>query len=142
MPVLPDHQRPDSQVWFQARYQATRAHTRGFRGHTNGDLESARARIQGHFALRKLGPQSHQGRVHLPCARECRDLGLALIPTNLFLKSAFSKLFTEFGHNFYELFSPDFMHEFELGVWKNTFHHLMRLLELQGEDAVEEFNAR
>lgn len=34
------------------------------------------------------------------------------------------------------------MHEFELGVWKGTFIHLMRLLAAQGEDTVQEFNRR
>jgi len=37
---------------------------------------------------------------------------------------------------------PDFMHEFELGVWKATLTHLIRLLYEVGNDAVQEFNAR
>ena len=58
------------------------------------------------------------------------------------LQSAFSERLYEFGINFYELFAPDVMHEFELGVWKGVFHHLMRLLQLHGDQTVEEFNAR
>lgn len=57
-------------------------------------------------------------------------------------QSAFSARFAKFGMNFYELFVPDLMHEFELGVWKGTFIHLMRLLSAQGEDIVQEFNRR
>ncbi|PIL34014.1 hypothetical protein GSI_03722 [Ganoderma sinense ZZ0214-1] len=41
----------------------------------------------------------------------------------------------------YELLAPDLMHEFELGVWKGIFTHLMRLLAAQGDDAVETFNS-
>ncbi|OJT06904.1 hypothetical protein TRAPUB_2244, partial [Trametes pubescens] len=58
------------------------------------------------------------------------------------IQSAFSTRFAKFGMNFYELFVPDLMHEFELGVWKGTFIHLMRLLSAQGEDTVQEFNQR
>ena len=42
----------------------------------------------------------------------------------------------------YELFVPDLMHEFELGVWKGIFIHLMRMLAAKGADIVEEFNSR
>ncbi|PIL35075.1 hypothetical protein GSI_02863 [Ganoderma sinense ZZ0214-1] len=38
--------------------------------------------------------------------------------------------------------SPDLMHEFELGVWKGIFTHLMRMLAAKGADVVEEFNSR
>lgn len=34
------------------------------------------------------------------------------------------------------------MHEFELGVWKGTFIHLLRLLDAQGDEATQEFNRR
>ncbi len=37
---------------------------------------------------------------------------------------------------------PDLMHEFDLGVWKGTFIHLMRLLHAQGHIAVKEFDQR
>lgn len=40
------------------------------------------------------------------------------------------------------MFAPDLMHEFELGVWKGTFTHLIRLLHSQGDDAVQEFDWR
>ncbi|KAI9069921.1 hypothetical protein FKP32DRAFT_1608199 [Trametes sanguinea] len=58
------------------------------------------------------------------------------------IQTAFSKRLSPFGVNFYELFVPDLMHEFELGVWKGIFAHLLRLLEAQGEDVVAEFNRR
>ncbi|TBU36386.1 hypothetical protein BD309DRAFT_1072014 [Dichomitus squalens] len=40
-------------------------------------------------------------------------------------RSAFSIRFARFKQNCYDLFTPDLMHEFELGVWKSTFTHLI-----------------
>jgi len=37
---------------------------------------------------------------------------------------------------------PDFMHEFELGVWKATFTHLIRILVAHGEGAIQDLNGR
>ncbi|KAJ7697053.1 hypothetical protein B0H17DRAFT_1197774 [Mycena rosella] len=36
----------------------------------------------------------------------------------------------------------DFMHEFELGVWKAIFTHLIRILMAHGDDAVQSLNER
>ncbi|PIL35257.1 hypothetical protein GSI_01982 [Ganoderma sinense ZZ0214-1] len=58
------------------------------------------------------------------------------------IQSAFSARLSPFGVNFYEILAPDLMHEFELGVWKGVFTHLMRMLAAKGDDAVEEFNSR
>ncbi|KAI0263908.1 hypothetical protein BC834DRAFT_970987 [Gloeopeniophorella convolvens] len=58
------------------------------------------------------------------------------------IRSAFSEKLHEHGVNFYSLFVPDLLHEFELGVWKNTFIHLMRCLYDRGEDALAELNRR
>lgn len=33
------------------------------------------------------------------------------------------------GFNFFSVFLVDLMHEFELGVWKRIFTHLLRILE-------------
>ncbi len=40
------------------------------------------------------------------------------------------------------MFAPDLMHEVELGVWKGTFAHLLRLVQAQGPGSIQEFNAR
>ncbi|OSC99224.1 hypothetical protein PYCCODRAFT_1416437 [Trametes coccinea BRFM310] len=56
--------------------------------------------------------------------------------------SAFSSRLSRFGMNHYQLFVPDLMHEFEIGVWKNTFAHLLRLLAAQGLKTIHEFNRR
>ncbi|TBU39473.1 hypothetical protein BD309DRAFT_836154, partial [Dichomitus squalens] len=58
------------------------------------------------------------------------------------IQSAFSTRFSEHDVNFYDMLAPDLMHEFELGVWKGVFTHLMRMLAEKGDDTVEEFNSR
>jgi hypothetical protein len=37
---------------------------------------------------------------------------------------------------------PDLMNEFELGVWKATFTHLIRILVANGGDSVQGLNDR
>ena len=49
--------------------------------------------------------------------------------------------FREF-FNFVKLFVVDLLHEFELGVWKATFTHLLRILHAAGDDAIQELNRR
>jgi len=38
------------------------------------------------------------------------------------------------------MFVVDFLHEFELGVWKTTFTHLIRILYAHGDAAVTKLN--
>jgi hypothetical protein len=40
------------------------------------------------------------------------------------------------------MFVPDLLHEFELGVWKSTFKHLIRILHAAGGDLIQELNFR
>lgn len=54
-------------------------------------------------------------------------------------QNAFSSL-VQFGFNIFEALVPDFMHEFELGVWKALFIHLIRIMVSVG--AVQELNRR
>ncbi|KJA18100.1 hypothetical protein HYPSUDRAFT_145489 [Hypholoma sublateritium FD-334 SS-4] len=49
----------------------------------------------------------------------------SLVPT----ENAFSHRLSRFGFNLFSIFLVDFMHEFELGVWKKVFIHLLRILE-------------
>ncbi|KJA15704.1 hypothetical protein HYPSUDRAFT_148732 [Hypholoma sublateritium FD-334 SS-4] len=49
----------------------------------------------------------------------------SLVPT----QNAFSDKLSRFGFNLFSMFLVDFMHEFELGVWKKVFIHLLRILE-------------
>ena len=57
-------------------------------------------------------------------------------------KSAFSIRLAQYGINYFKLFVPDVMHEFDLGVWKSTFTHLIRVLIATGTDAVQELDRR
>lgn len=40
------------------------------------------------------------------------------------------------------MFIPDLLHEFELGVWKATFIHLIRVLYAYGHDTIQALNKR
>ena len=57
-------------------------------------------------------------------------------------QSAFSQRLFSHGFNHYKMFVPDLLHEFELGVWKATFTHLMRILYAMGGTAVQQLNKR
>ena len=69
---------------------------------------------------------------------------VSLCPSSFLLsvQSAFSIRFSEFGQNHYALYAPDLMHEFELGLWKAVFIHLLRLLVALGADSIQEFDTR
>ncbi|KAI9059487.1 hypothetical protein FKP32DRAFT_1657872 [Trametes sanguinea] len=62
----------------------------------------------------------------------------SLVPT----VNVFSERLSPLLPNFHELFVPDFLHEWELGVWKNLMIHLIRILHAESGNAVREFNAR
>jgi hypothetical protein len=40
------------------------------------------------------------------------------------------------------MFVPDLLHEFELGVWKAVFMHLLRILHAIPGDAIQMLNQR
>ncbi|KAL5482917.1 hypothetical protein ACEPAI_9512 [Sanghuangporus weigelae] len=61
----------------------------------------------------------------------------SLIPT----RNAFSSL-SKFGFNFHDMFTPDLLHEFELGVWKSIFIHLIRIIVAEGGDLISTLNIR
>ncbi|THH16591.1 hypothetical protein EUX98_g9280 [Antrodiella citrinella] len=57
-------------------------------------------------------------------------------------RNAFSTRLSVFGVNFYTMFAPDLLHEFELGVWKAVFIHLLRILHAAGGNVIQELNQR
>ncbi|KAI9060685.1 hypothetical protein FKP32DRAFT_1668146 [Trametes sanguinea] len=57
-------------------------------------------------------------------------------------QSAFSRRLASFGFDIYRTLVPDVMHEVELGVWKSTLTHLVRILVARGASTVNTFNAR
>ena len=58
------------------------------------------------------------------------------------IQSAFSLKLFKHGFNYFDVMVPDLMHEFELGVWKSIFIHLLRILTAHNPEAVDELNAR
>jgi hypothetical protein len=52
------------------------------------------------------------------------------------------KVLKEFGFRIYSILVMDFLHEFELGVWKAILLHLIRILYAHGDSTVTEFNKR
>lgn len=66
----------------------------------------------------------------------------ALLINPINLQSAFSIRLAPFDINFYSLFMPDLMHEFELGVWKAVFIHLVRVLYALGGEKIQQMNDR
>jgi hypothetical protein len=46
------------------------------------------------------------------------------------------------GFNYFELYFPDLLHEFELGCWKAVFTHLLRILYTYSGDAIQTLNER
>ncbi|KAH7917181.1 hypothetical protein BV22DRAFT_1052620, partial [Leucogyrophana mollusca] len=66
----------------------------------------------------------------------------SLVPTSL--QNAFSKRLGSLGFNLFFMLVVDLLHEFELGVWKALFTHLIRILSAAGvgEALVHELDRR
>ena len=58
------------------------------------------------------------------------------------VQNAFSVTLSEYGFDFYQMIVPDLLHEFELGVWKAVFSHLLRILHAYGNDTIQSLNER
>ncbi|KAJ7673060.1 hypothetical protein DFH06DRAFT_53284 [Mycena polygramma] len=56
--------------------------------------------------------------------------------------NAFSDRLSTFGFNPFKMLVVDFMHEFELGVFKAFFIHLLRILQAYGNGAIGTLNER
>jgi hypothetical protein len=66
-----------------------------------------------------------------------------LLPdANINPQNVFSTKLNQLGLDFHGLFVVDLLHEFELGVWKAIFTHLMRILQAIGGNAVQVLNNR
>lgn len=61
-------------------------------------------------------------------------------------QNAFSKRLAPLGFDIYSTLVVDLMHEFELGVWKGLFIHLLRILEAHskasGYNSINELDRR
>ncbi|KAH6893803.1 hypothetical protein BKA70DRAFT_1534526 [Coprinopsis sp. MPI-PUGE-AT-0042] len=59
------------------------------------------------------------------------------------IKNAFREHLGSFGFDVYQSLVVDVLHEFEIGVWKTTYIHLLRLLEATGgQDLLSELDER
>ncbi|KIK04639.1 hypothetical protein K443DRAFT_92736, partial [Laccaria amethystina LaAM-08-1] len=56
----------------------------------------------------------------------------SMVPTH----NAFSHRLANFGFNFHTMLVPDLLHEFELGMWKAVFTHLICILQAVSSDSV------
>ncbi|KIK77689.1 hypothetical protein PAXRUDRAFT_166058, partial [Paxillus rubicundulus Ve08.2h10] len=56
--------------------------------------------------------------------------------------NAFSNQFSEHIFNYFCSFVVNLLHEFELGVWKALFTHLMHILLAHGSTSIQALNWR
>ncbi|KAH7917705.1 hypothetical protein BV22DRAFT_1025919 [Leucogyrophana mollusca] len=62
----------------------------------------------------------------------------SLLPTS----NAFSDALAPFGFNLFAMLVVDLMHEFELGVWKAIFMHLLRILDSMNKGLLDQLDYR
>lgn len=67
------------------------------------------------------------------CSRQC---------WLLFNQNAFSEKLSSYGFNLFPMLVVDLMHEFELGVWKALFIHLIRILNAENPIQVHTLDHR
>lgn len=58
------------------------------------------------------------------------------------MENAFSRKLGPLGFNLYDMLVVDLMHEFELGVWKALFIHLLRILQAYDKALLVELDRR
>jgi hypothetical protein len=58
------------------------------------------------------------------------------------LQNAFSDRLGRFGFNIFCALVVDLLHEFEIGVWKMLFVHLLRIVEVQDKGLIDELDRR
>jgi hypothetical protein len=63
-------------------------------------------------------------------------------PELYLFQNAFSNRLQPLGFNFFEMLVVDLMHEFELGVWKALFIHLLRILAAKNPALLHELDQR
>ena len=102
---------------------------------TGLDFQRPRTRIGGRPAdsYQRSVNEAHTGASVTQLSRECAERAL---------QSTFSARFAAFGRDLYRMFVPDVMHEFDLGVWKSGFTHLLRVLASLPGDGLQKLDAR
>ncbi|KAI0308698.1 hypothetical protein OF83DRAFT_1191943, partial [Amylostereum chailletii] len=87
-------------------------------------------------AARKLIYQKGYGVSSAAVERLLQDK--SLVPT----ENVFSSRLGHLGFNINSILTPDILHDFELGVWKSLFVHLLRLVEYHGPNRLHELDRR
>jgi len=67
---------------------------------------------------------------------------IVLLIALVHFQNAFSDKLAQFGFVLFPMLVVDLMHEFELGVWKAIFIHLLRILDCQNEALKHELDKR
>ena len=67
---------------------------------------------------------------------------VVLLIALIYFQNAFSNKLAQFGFVLFPMLVVDLMHEFELGVWKSIFIHLLRILDCQNESLKHELDKR
>ncbi|KAF5342710.1 hypothetical protein D9758_015877 [Tetrapyrgos nigripes] len=57
-------------------------------------------------------------------------------------RNAFSEIFAQFGFDYFKMFAGDILHEFDIGVRKDVFIHLTRILAALDSALIEELDDR
>lgn len=57
-------------------------------------------------------------------------------------QNAFSQALGPLGFNVFDTLTVDFLHEYELGVWKSVLIHILRLLDAVDPRLKDEFDRR
>lgn len=58
------------------------------------------------------------------------------------LQNAFSERLAPLGFNMFPMFVVDLLHEFEIGVWRSLFIHLLRMLDCKEGGLLHEMDRR
>lgn len=64
------------------------------------------------------------------------------MPSQFAIQNAFSATLSDHGFDFFKMLRVDLLHEVELGLFKNVFAHLIRILEARGDEYIRQVNSR
>lgn len=112
--------------------------------HTQGLIARARAWIfeRGYNLRSKMSERLLHPLSLLPTRVSVNNHRCGIAFCLISTQSTFSERFSQFGVNFYSMFVPDVLHEFELGVFKAFFAHILRVLFAFGPDNITKLNSR
>jgi len=71
----------------------------------------------------------------------CSDL-FPHLGAQRYKQNAFSEKLSHTGFNLFMMLVVDLLHEFELGVWKAIFIHLLRILETLKQSQISDMDKR